>query len=88
LPVPDPEILELTRSPREAGFKETAERLEVAYDLETKIVALTIAEREQIIRAVGKCHPEGCAKYRFVTPGQEYARLFRRRKPWNQGRRL
>jgi hypothetical protein len=50
--VPHRDVLELALLLRAAGFTETAERLENAYDLETKILALTIAEREQIIRAL------------------------------------
>jgi hypothetical protein len=48
---------------RAGGFTETAERLEDAYDLETKILALTIAEREQIIRALGD-PPDSLAELR------------------------
>jgi hypothetical protein len=36
----------------DAGFDDTAEWLEAAYDREAKIVALTITEREEIIRAL------------------------------------
>jgi hypothetical protein len=49
VPVPDRDVLELARLLREAGFADTAERLEVTYDRDAKIIALSIAEREEIL---------------------------------------
>lgn len=46
LRVRDADVLELARRLRAAGFDAVAERLEAAYDLETKVLALTIGERE------------------------------------------
>jgi hypothetical protein len=63
--VPDEDVLQLALLLRAARFAETAERLEDAYDLETKILALTIAEREQIIRALDD-PPDGLAELRGV----------------------
>jgi len=63
IPVRDADVLELARLLREAGFVDTAEWLEAAYDREAKIVALTIAEREQIIRALDD-PPDGLAELR------------------------
>ena len=37
---------------RDAGFDDIAEKLEVAYDRETIVLALTIADREAILRAL------------------------------------
>ena len=45
LRVRDADVLELARR-LAAGFDAVAERLEAAYDLETKVLALTIGERE------------------------------------------
>ena len=50
--VRDQDVIELARLLRDAGFDETAETLENGYDLETKVLALTIADRESIIRAL------------------------------------
>jgi hypothetical protein len=63
--VPDQHVLELALLLRKVGSDETAERLENAYDLETKILALTIAEREQIIQALD-VPPDALAELRGV----------------------
>jgi len=52
LPVRDQDVLEIARLVRDAGFDNTAERLENAYDAELKVLALTIADREAILRAL------------------------------------
>lgn len=51
-PVRDKDVLELARLLRDAGFDETAETLEKGYDLETKVLALTIVDREAILRTL------------------------------------
>src|SRR5262249_23711982 len=53
LPIADRDVLELARLLREADFDDTAGRLEEAYDLETRVLALTIVERESILLALG-----------------------------------
>jgi hypothetical protein len=58
IPVPDALVLELARLLRKAEFVDTAETLERAYDAERRIVALTIADRESILRALEDC-PDG-----------------------------
>jgi hypothetical protein len=65
LPVQDADVLELARLLREVGFEDTAGRLEDAYDREAKVLALTIAEREQILRALDD-PPDGLAELRGV----------------------
>ena len=50
---------------RDTGFEDLAERLEDAYDLETEVLALTIPEREAIIRALDD-PPDGLAELRGV----------------------
>jgi len=52
LPVRDQDVLELARLLRDAGVDDTAERLEDAYDAERRVLALTIPEREAILRAL------------------------------------
>jgi hypothetical protein len=44
-------VLELARLVREAGFDDLPERLETAYDRETRVLALTIDGRKVIIRS-------------------------------------
>jgi hypothetical protein len=73
-PVRDQDVLELAGLLRDAGFDDTAERLENAYDLETKVLALTIAEREQILRALEDC-PDGLAELRGVLTAEHTGRV-------------
>jgi hypothetical protein len=52
IPVRSLDVLELAGLLREAGFDDVAARLEDAHDLETKLLALTVPEREAIVRAL------------------------------------
>jgi hypothetical protein len=52
LEVPDRLVPELARRLREAELEETAVVLEDAYDHETRLVALTITDREAILRVL------------------------------------
>lgn len=45
-------MLELARLLREAGFDDVADKLENGYHVETKVLALTIADREAVLRAL------------------------------------
>jgi hypothetical protein len=65
LPVRDQDVLEIARLARDAGFDDTAARLEDAYDVECKVLALTIPDREAILRALEDC-PDGLAELRGV----------------------
>jgi hypothetical protein len=64
-PVADRDVLELARLAREVGFNYLAEKLEMAYDRETRVLALTIDEREMIIRTLDD-PPESLAELRGV----------------------
>jgi hypothetical protein len=50
--VPDNLVLELAGLLRDGGFMDTADTLEHAYDSERRIVALSIASREAILRVL------------------------------------
>jgi hypothetical protein len=63
--VPDALVLELARLLRDAELTATAETLEIAYDAERAIVALTIDDREPILRALEDC-PDGLGELRAV----------------------
>ena len=63
VPVPEAAVLELARLARGASFDGTAERLEDAWHLETKVLALTVGEREEILRALEES-PDGFAELR------------------------
>jgi len=65
LPVPDRLVLELAQCLRTEGLNHTAELLEDAYDSERDIVALTIFDREAILRALEDC-PYGLWELRGV----------------------
>ena len=65
IPVRDQDVLEIARLLREAGFDDTAGRLEAAWDAEVKVLALTIADREAIVRALEDC-PNELAELRGV----------------------
>lgn len=73
LDVRDSDVLALARLLRQSGSIDTAERLERAYDVETKLLALTLGERDEILRALEDA-PAGLATLR----GQ----LFRDRQRW------
>ncbi len=73
-PVADRNVLELARLLREAGFDETAEWLEVAYDREARILALPIAQREETLRALEDC-PDGLAELRGVLVAEHEGRV-------------
>ena len=65
-PVADAAVLELARLVRAAGFDNTAERLERAWDVETKVLALTIGEREELLRALDDPSTDALAQLRGV----------------------
>jgi hypothetical protein len=52
VPIPDADVLELARLLGTAGFADLAARLEDAWEVETKVIALTVPEREVILRAL------------------------------------
>ena len=58
IPVADRDVLELTRRLRASGFLDTAETLELAYDSERRVVALTVPDREAIMRTLEDCPDE------------------------------
>jgi hypothetical protein len=65
IPVRDQDVLEIARLLRGAGFDDTTEQLENAYDVECKVLALTIPDLEAILRALEDC-PDGLAELRGV----------------------
>jgi hypothetical protein len=65
LSVPDRLVLDLIGRLREAGFEDTATTLDQAYDREAKILALSITDREAILRALEDC-PDGFGELRSV----------------------
>lgn len=58
---------------RETGFDGTAGRLEDAYDLQTRVLARTVPEREQILYALDD-PPDGLAELRSVLLAEHVGR--------------
>jgi hypothetical protein len=63
LRVRDSDVLALSRFLPDAGFDDTAEKLEKGHDLETKVLALTITDRESILRTLDD-PPDGLVELR------------------------
>ena len=68
IPVADRAVLHLAASLREAELVQTAERLERAYDRESRIVALDIPDRDAILRVLEDC-PEAWRAPGDAAPG-------------------
>jgi hypothetical protein len=69
IPVEDRVVVKLARRLRDAGLDDTAESLEEAYYAERQVAALTIPEREAILRVLEDC-PDGSpssAAFYFVS---------------------
>jgi uncharacterized protein (DUF1778 family) len=65
IPVDDRLVLELAGRLRDAGFDDTAATLEDAYDTERRVVALTVPDREAIVRVLDD-PPDELAELRGV----------------------
>ena len=66
IPIADKDVLELARLLRENGFADVAEKLENGYDTETKVLALTVVDRESILWALDEPGTDGLAELRGV----------------------
>ena len=60
IPIRDQDVLELARLLREAELVDVAEKPETGHDRETKILALTIVDRESILRVLDEPHDSLC----------------------------
>lgn len=65
IPIADRYVLELARMLRDAGIDDTAERLETAQERQTKLLGLSIEERERILSVLVDC-PKPLAELRAV----------------------
>ncbi len=70
IPIEDKRVLTLAGKLRDAGLDDTAERLETAYDLETKVLALSIAHRDDLLQVLVDC-PEDLCELRAVLLQQQ-----------------
>jgi len=74
LPVRDHDVLHLARLLHDAGFEDTAEVLVVALEAEQTLVALTIEDRERILRVLDE-PPERLAALRVVLLAEQVGRV-------------
>lgn len=74
IPVPDRLVLTLAAQLRDARLDGTAERLENGYDRETKILALSVGERDDILHALIDCD-EGLGELRAVLLKEQLWRV-------------
>jgi hypothetical protein len=66
IPVRDEDVFKLSGLLRSNGFEDVADRLTKALLLETKILALTVVDRESILRALDETPTDGLAELRGV----------------------
>ena len=66
IPIGDADVLELARLLRRSGFVDVAEKLETGYNRETMVLALTIVDRESILRALDDPPTDALAELRGV----------------------
>jgi hypothetical protein len=66
IPVAAADVLELARLAGDAGFEETAERLEDSYRREVKVLALSIAERKELLASLAECDNKSLAMLRGI----------------------
>ena len=70
VPVEEKLVLTLAAMLSDAGLYETAVRLETGYDLEIKTLALSVAQRDDLLTVLVDC-PEGLCELRAVLLQQQ-----------------
>jgi hypothetical protein len=74
IPVQDRDVLHLAERLRDVGFDDTAQVLEHAWHAERRVVALTVPDREAILRVLDGA-PDGYAELRGVLLREHVWRL-------------
>jgi hypothetical protein len=74
IPIPDQDVFKLAGLLRSGGFEDVADKLTNALLLETKVLALTIVERESMLVAL-EDPPEGLAELRGVLLAEHGGRV-------------
>jgi hypothetical protein len=74
IPIPDSDVLELARLLGGTGEPDLAARLEEAWESETRVIALTIPERETILRALDDPQTDALAELRGVLVREQESR--------------
>jgi hypothetical protein len=75
IPGSDADVETLTKLLREAELPLTAEKLEKALLLETRVLALTITDRESILQALADAPTPGVAELRSVLLREHESRV-------------
>ncbi len=73
--IPDADVLELARLLGTAGSADLAARLEDAWEVETKVIARTVPEREVILRALDEPPTDALAELRGVLLSEHEGRV-------------
>jgi hypothetical protein len=73
--IPDSDVLELARLLGSTGEPDLAARLEEAWEERERVIALTIPERETILRALDDPQTDALAELRGVLLGEHEARM-------------
>ncbi len=74
IPIPDSDVLELARLLGSTGEPDLAARLEEAWESETRVIALTIPERETVLRALDDPQTDALAELRGVHLAEHVGR--------------
>jgi hypothetical protein len=69
IPISDEDVFKLAGLVRTGGFDVVADKLTKALLLETKVLALTVTDRESILWALDEAPTNGLAELRGVAPG-------------------
>ena len=75
IPIPDSDVLELARLLGSTGEPDLAARLEESWESETRMIALTIPERETILRALDDPQTDALAELRGVLLREHESRM-------------
>lgn len=66
IPIRDEDVFKLAGLLRTGGFEEVSDKLTRALLVETKVLALTVVDRESILRALDETPTDGLAELRGV----------------------
>jgi hypothetical protein len=66
IPNRDEDVFKLAGSLRTGGFEDVADKLTNALLIETQVLALTVVDRESILRALDETSTDGLAELRGV----------------------
>jgi uncharacterized protein (DUF1778 family) len=74
-PIRDEDVFKLAGLLRSSGFEDVAAKLTHALLIETKVLALTVVDRESILRALDEPPSDGLAELRDVLLAEHERRV-------------